>query len=191
MNTRRAGSSGSCTSGSEGGPQKPTRRKPGRALRSDPYTEHPPPRASSSCALSRTCGPTRIVGYSMSSQMTAALAVSALSNAVALLDPAGTTVHSDRGSAPLDQPRGIPYRDRDLDRTDLPSATPTTRPRAPHPDRARTTRNHFESSLNTLNPTVNRSRGRPHAPPDQLHQLSDSPSISHQQPHWHRERAVG
>ena len=38
MNTWRAGCSGSCTSGSEGGPQKPTRRKPDRALRSDPYT---------------------------------------------------------------------------------------------------------------------------------------------------------
>ena len=34
----------------------------------------------------------------MSSRMTAALAVSALSNAVALRDPDGTTVHSDRGS---------------------------------------------------------------------------------------------
>lgn len=41
---------------------------------------------------------TRIVGYSMSSRMTAALAVSALSNAVALRDPKGTKVHSDRGS---------------------------------------------------------------------------------------------
>ncbi len=40
----------------------------------------------------------RIVGYSMSHRMTAALAVSALSNAVALRDPDGTTVHSDRGS---------------------------------------------------------------------------------------------
>ena len=41
MNTWRAGCSGSCTSGSEGGPQKPTRRKPDRALRSDPYTYVP------------------------------------------------------------------------------------------------------------------------------------------------------
>ena len=41
---------------------------------------------------------TRIVGYSMSHRMTASLAVSALSNAVALRDPAGTVVHSDRGS---------------------------------------------------------------------------------------------
>jgi transposase InsO family protein len=41
----------------------------------------------------------RIVGYSMSSRMTAGLAVSALRNAIALRDPAGTLiVHSDRGS---------------------------------------------------------------------------------------------
>jgi putative transposase len=38
LNTWRAGCSGSCTSGSEGGPEKPTSRKADRALRSDPYT---------------------------------------------------------------------------------------------------------------------------------------------------------
>ena len=40
----------------------------------------------------------RIVGYSMDARMTASLAVSALRNAVALRSPAGTIVHSDRGS---------------------------------------------------------------------------------------------
>jgi putative transposase len=41
----------------------------------------------------------RIVGYSMSSRMTASLAVCALRNAIALRAPSGTvTVHSDRGS---------------------------------------------------------------------------------------------
>ena len=38
MTTWRAGCGGSRTSGSEGGPEKPTRREPTRALRSDPYT---------------------------------------------------------------------------------------------------------------------------------------------------------
>ena len=38
MNMWRAGCSGSCTSGSEGGPERPTSRKADRALRSDPYT---------------------------------------------------------------------------------------------------------------------------------------------------------
>jgi putative transposase len=40
----------------------------------------------------------RIVGYSIDSRMKASLAVSALHNAIALRDPKGTVVHSDRGS---------------------------------------------------------------------------------------------
>ncbi len=40
----------------------------------------------------------KIVGYSIDSRMKAALAVAALRNAIALRDPAGTIVHSDRGS---------------------------------------------------------------------------------------------
>src|ERR1700678_3196082 len=39
MNTWRAGCGGSRTSGSEGGPEKPTNGNVDRALRSDPYTE--------------------------------------------------------------------------------------------------------------------------------------------------------
>jgi len=49
------------------------------------------------CAIKDTCS-TRIVGYSMSDRMTSTLAVNALRHAVALRQPAGTTVHSDRGS---------------------------------------------------------------------------------------------
>ncbi|PWU52866.1 IS3 family transposase, partial [Micromonospora globispora] len=40
----------------------------------------------------------RIVGYSIDTRMKASLAVSALRNAIRLRDPAGTVVHSDRGS---------------------------------------------------------------------------------------------
>lgn len=40
----------------------------------------------------------RIVGYSIDSRMTASLAVLALRNAIGLREPAGTIVHSDRGS---------------------------------------------------------------------------------------------
>ncbi len=40
----------------------------------------------------------RIVGYSIDSRMKATLAVTALRNAIALRNPAGTIVHSDRGS---------------------------------------------------------------------------------------------
>jgi len=49
------------------------------------------------CAVKDACS-TRIVGYSMSHRMTSALAVSALSNAIALRGAVGTIVHSDRGS---------------------------------------------------------------------------------------------
>jgi transposase InsO family protein len=40
----------------------------------------------------------RIVGYSIDSRMKASLAVAALRNAIGLRNPAGTIVHSDRGS---------------------------------------------------------------------------------------------
>ena len=40
----------------------------------------------------------RIVGYSIDSRMKASLAVSALRNAIRMRNPAGTVVHSDRGS---------------------------------------------------------------------------------------------
>ena len=40
----------------------------------------------------------RIVGYSIDSRMKASLAVAALRNAIALRSPAGTIIHSDRGS---------------------------------------------------------------------------------------------
>jgi len=61
-------------------------------------TEHPTAEGKLYLCAIKDVWSTRIVGYSMSSRMTAALAVSASSNAVALRDPAGTTVHSDRGS---------------------------------------------------------------------------------------------
>jgi len=61
-------------------------------------TEHPTAEGKLYMCAIKDVWSTRIVGYSMSHRMTAALAVSALSNAVALRDPDGTTVHSDRGS---------------------------------------------------------------------------------------------
>jgi putative transposase len=61
-------------------------------------TEHPTSEGKLYLCAIKDVWSTRIVGYSMSHRMTAALAVSALSNAVALRDPHGTTVHSDRGS---------------------------------------------------------------------------------------------
>ena len=61
-------------------------------------TEHPTAEGKLYlCAVKDACT-NRIVGYSMDARMPAALAVAALRNAVALRDPAGTIVHSDRGS---------------------------------------------------------------------------------------------
>jgi transposase InsO family protein len=61
-------------------------------------TEHPTAEGKLYlCAVKDVCSG-RIVGYSIDSRMTSALAVAALRNAVALRRPAGTIVHSDRGS---------------------------------------------------------------------------------------------
>lgn len=61
-------------------------------------TEHPTSEGKLyMCAVKDACS-TRIVGYSIGDRMTASLAVSALSNAIALRGPVNTIVHSDRGS---------------------------------------------------------------------------------------------
>jgi putative transposase len=61
-------------------------------------TEHPTGEGKLYLCAIKDAWSTRIVGYSMSSRMTAGLAVSALRNAITLRSPAGTVVHSDRGS---------------------------------------------------------------------------------------------
>jgi putative transposase len=62
-------------------------------------TEHPTGEGKLYLCAIKDVYSNRIVGYSMNSRMTAALAVSALRNAIALRSPAGTVVvHSDRGS---------------------------------------------------------------------------------------------
>src|SRR5829696_10124573 len=90
----RAGCPGMGTSGSEGGQQKPTSRKTGRALLSDPYTEHPTAEGKLYlCAVKDACS-RRIVGYSMAERMTSQLAVDALEHAVLRRSPFATIVHS-------------------------------------------------------------------------------------------------
>ena len=62
-------------------------------------TEHPTGEGKLYLCAIKDVYSNRIVGYSMGSRMTAQLAVSALRNAIALRNPAGTlVVHSDRGS---------------------------------------------------------------------------------------------
>ena len=61
-------------------------------------TEHPTSEGKLYlCAVKDACS-NRIVGYSISDRMTAALAVQALANAITLRGPVDTVVHSDRGS---------------------------------------------------------------------------------------------
>ncbi|MBM7509628.1 transposase InsO family protein [Nocardioides salarius] len=99
MTTWRAGCGESRTSGSEGGPGKPTSREADRAPRSDPYTEHRTGEGKLYLCAIKDVYSNRIVGYSIDSRMKSRLAVAALNNAVARRgDVAGCVVHSDRGS---------------------------------------------------------------------------------------------
>ncbi len=61
-------------------------------------TEHPTGEGKLYLCAIKDCHSNRIVGYSIDTQMKSSLAVAALRNAVALRSPAGTIVHSDRGS---------------------------------------------------------------------------------------------
>ena len=101
MNTWRAGCSGSCTSGSEGGPQKPTRRKPDRALRPDPYTYVATWSGFVYTAFVIDVHSRKIVGWRTAATMTTPLVMDALNMAVfsrrlQLIN--GVIAHSDAGS---------------------------------------------------------------------------------------------
>jgi transposase InsO family protein len=61
-------------------------------------TEHPTAEGKLYLCAVKDVHSNRIVGYSIDSRMKTSLAVAALRNAIALRDPVGTIVHSDRGS---------------------------------------------------------------------------------------------
>ncbi|OXM68251.1 IS3 family transposase [Amycolatopsis vastitatis] len=69
-------------------------------------TEHPIGEGKLYLCAVEDCYSNKIVGYSIASHMRASLAVSALRNAIALRNPAGVVVHSDRGA----QFRSATYR---------------------------------------------------------------------------------
>ncbi|WP_410675378.1 IS3 family transposase [Amycolatopsis sp. cmx-4-68] len=69
-------------------------------------TEHPTGEGKLYLCAVKDCYSNKIVGYSIASHMRASLAVSALRNAIALRDPHGVVVHSDRGA----QFRSAAYR---------------------------------------------------------------------------------
>jgi putative transposase len=77
----RAGCGESRTSGSEGGPEKPTDRNVGRALRSDPYTYCSTWSGVIYVAFIIDVFSRRLVGWKASRSMTASLVVDALNMA--------------------------------------------------------------------------------------------------------------
>jgi len=101
MNTWRAGCSGSCTSGSEGGPEKPTNRKAGRALRSDPYTYVPTRSGMAYVCFIVDAFSRRIVGWRVASNMRTSMVLDALEMARRSRGGKrliGLVTHSDAGS---------------------------------------------------------------------------------------------
>ena len=100
MNPWRAGCSESCTSGSEGGPQKPTHRKMGRALRPDPYTYIPTGEGWLFVASVLDVCTRLIVGWSIADHLRTELCTDAMAAAAATRGRrsfAGTVFHSDHG----------------------------------------------------------------------------------------------
>jgi putative transposase len=77
-----------------------THRKMGRALRSDPYTEHPTREGKVYCAVVLDAWSRRVVGWSIDSSPSAALATNALGMAIEQRQPPEemTVIHSDQGT---------------------------------------------------------------------------------------------
>ena len=82
LNTWRAGCGESRTSGSEGGPEKPTSRKADRALRSDPYTYVWTLAGFVYTSFVTDVCSRRILGWRVSSSKTTPLVMSALEQAL-------------------------------------------------------------------------------------------------------------
>jgi putative transposase len=82
MNPWRAGCGESRTSGSEGGPEKPTSRKTGRALRPDPYTEHPTREGKVYCCVVLDVFSRRVVGWAIDSHQATPLVTNVLGMAI-------------------------------------------------------------------------------------------------------------
>jgi len=100
MTTWRAGCTETRTSGSEGGPQKPTRRKPDRALRPDPYTYLHTGEGWLYLATVIDLFSRRVIGWAAADHMRTELVADALTMAVATRGghAGGVVFHSDRGS---------------------------------------------------------------------------------------------
>ena len=80
----RAGCGESRTSGSEGGPEKPTDRNVGRALRSDPYTYIPFTKGFLYLVAIMDWHSRKVLAFRVSNTMTSDFCVAALTEALAL-----------------------------------------------------------------------------------------------------------
>ena len=110
VNTWRAGCGGSRTSGSEGGPGKPTHRKMGRALRPDPYTYVSTWDGWLYVAFVLDVYSRMIVGWQIASHLRTDLVLDALEMGIGRRDlsTGGLVHHSDAGC----QYTAIRYADR-------------------------------------------------------------------------------
>jgi len=175
MNKWRAGCGESRTSGSEGGPQKPTSRNADRALRPDPYTEHRTREGKLHVAAIKDVFSNRIVGWAIDERMKARLVVAAIEMALArrhgivLLAAAKERARPP----PLVDPRRAPHRDRDLDRTHLPSPSTPSPPWPLDPDRIRDNHDPSDGTRRLNNPCPRRAADpRPQFRPCWLFRLS-------------------
>ena len=98
MNPWRAGCGGSRTSGSEGGPERPTGGNFGTALRPDPYTEHPTPEGKVYLAVVLDAFSRIVVGWSIADHIRSELVVDALQMAIWRRRPATGSSHRPLGS---------------------------------------------------------------------------------------------
>ena len=99
MNPWRAGCGESCTSGSEGGPGKPTGGDSGTAPQSDPYTEHPTREGKVYCCAVLDLFSRKVVGWAIDRRYEATLVNDALSMAAKTRPPSlGSVIHSDHGT---------------------------------------------------------------------------------------------
>lgn len=108
MNMWRAGCGESRTSGSEGGPRKPSRRKPARAPRSDPYTKLKGPGKWEYFHLYVVLDifSRYVVGWMLATRESGDLATQLLEESYIKqnIQPHQLTIHSDRGPAMKSQP---------------------------------------------------------------------------------------
>lgn len=163
MNTWRAGCGDESHVRFGGWAAEPTGRKTGRALRSDPYTEHPTREGKLYCCVVLDVCSRKVVGWAIDSRQRADLATSALGMAIDSSGTAGQTsdaiIHADHGTRSgracrlSSRPAALADTDRTRERSFrvhrrvLRPPPPTLRPELDEPD---TVRNHHPNAESDL-----------------------------------------